>query len=111
MNEFHDSRSLELGKYNKNNSNINQGYLKPQFNDYEDRKVESDLTAKEKKFLEIYPKMDLDKIRNLNQKNDYDNYSTRINQATIMMADKPNSSIYKKINSNNSNIFHNEVFI
>ena len=44
---------------------MSQSYMKPQLNDYEDRKVERDLTPKEKKLFEQNLNFYLDRIKNL----------------------------------------------
>ena len=44
---------------------MSQGYMKPQFNGYEERKVERDLTPKEKKLFEQNLNFYLDRIKNL----------------------------------------------
>ena len=90
---------------------MSQGYIKPQYNDYEERKIERDLTPKEKKLYEQNPNLNIDAIKNLRQKLSEDNVQTKKSQAINYNFDVPNCSVYNKINSHNSNIFHNEVFI
>jgi len=69
LNEYHDPKTIENGKYTKLNFNMSQSYMKPQLNDYEDRKVERDLTPKEKKLFEQNLNFYLDRIKNLIQLN------------------------------------------
>jgi len=111
LNEYHDPKTIENGKYTKLNVNMSQGYMKPQFNDYEERKVERDLTPKEKKLFEQNPNFDIDSIKNLKQKNQEENFFAKKTQGVSFKFNVPNSSIYNKVNLQHSNIFNNEVNI
>jgi hypothetical protein len=109
MNEFHDTNSLDNTRYNRIQNESVQGYVKPQFEDYENRKIDKDLTPKEKKLLEQYPKMELDKIKNLKQKNSDEKINTRSNTGMSLDFSGLNNTVYNKVVSNNSNIFNNRV--
>lgn len=107
LNEFHDQKLIENSKVF--GINKGQGFVKPQFVDYEERKVDRDLTPKEKKLFEQNPNLDLDRIRNLKQKNFEENLNEKKSQGVSFDFNVPNSSIYNKVNLHNSNIFNNEV--
>jgi hypothetical protein len=88
---------------------MSQGYIKHHYIDYEERKVDRNLTPREKKLLEQNPNLDCNKIKDLKQKNiDYEVHSKK-SQAQDFNFNTPNSSVYNKVNMNNSNIFHFEV--
>ena len=104
LQEFHKEESICTGQYKKVNLNSSQGYIKPSCNHFEDRKVEKDLTAQEKKIVEQNPKMDINQIRKLKSKPE-----EKKNNISSMEFSTHNSTLFNRVNFNNSNIFNDTV--
>lgn len=72
-----------------------------------EKKSVGNLNAKEKKFLELNPNLNLEQLKELNDKNTYESKTTK----SKVNFDFENSNISKinRVRTNTSNIFHNEV--
>jgi hypothetical protein len=98
LKEFHNEESLNSSQYKIGNSNKSL---------FEDRKIERDLTPKEKKIFEQNPKMSFYEIKKIGSKPENQNQNEINNKINIS---SKNNTLFNKVSFNHSNIFNDTVF-
>ncbi len=95
---------------NKENNKLNStlGFLKSVNDKFNEKTIDENITAKEKKFLELNPSLKVDQFRELKDKKNED---IKSNKKVSFNFDKPNNSKFNRVKLNTSNIFHDQVYI
>jgi hypothetical protein len=109
LKNLNKDESISQGNYRQMNLNNSQGYIKPFFNDKEERKIEEyskNLTAKEKKIVEQNPKLDIIDLKKIKSNNVP---AERNSNYGSMDFSTHNNTLFNRINFNNSNIFNDTV--
>lgn len=70
----------------------------------EERKIDGELTAKEKKIFEQNPKLPLNQLKRLRSSQE-----KKMEDPSLMDFSTHNSTFYNRVNFNNSNIFNDTV--
>lgn len=112
MKEFHKEESFITGSSNK--KNLNNSYIKPPNNNNNsnnEKKIDRDLTPKEKKLFEQNPQMNFTQLKNLsnnkiNNNNIFDRNNNAISLNNNNSSSKKNKTLFTKVNFNHSNIFN-----
>lgn len=110
LSQFHNQQSIENGLYKKISINQSQVFIKPQFDDYTERKNVRDLTPKEKKILEQNPNLEVFKIKVIKDRK-FEEIKEKRDNSIKFDFNQPNCAKISRIKLNASNIFYQEVFL
>lgn len=100
---------MEAGHNNENiKLNSTLGYLRTENDKMNEKTINGDISAKEKKFLELNPNLKRDELKELKEKKNDD---LKMTKRVSLNFDKPNNSKFNRVKTNTSNIFHNQVKI
>lgn len=85
------------------------GYLKTQAEKLnEAKRLDGNISAKEKKFLELNPNLKEEQLKELKEKNT-NNLKMNQNKVKLDFEAKQNNSRFNRIKTNTSNIFYDQV--
>jgi hypothetical protein len=90
------------------NQNTSQVFIKPSNYQFEDRKLERDLTPKQKKIFEQNPKMSFNEIKQIRSKAEEKNEINNPIEFSLSTSSK-NNTLFNKVSFNHSNIFNDSV--
>lgn len=92
--------------------NSTLGFLKNQAEKINEvKKIDGNVSAKEKKFLELNPNLKEEQLRELKEKNALNGLKISQNRVKLEFDRKLNNSRFNKVKTNTSNIFHDQVIL
>jgi len=115
LNEYYDPKSLDAGKNSQTAAkklNSTLGYLRTETEKVNEttKKIDGgNISAKEKKILELNPNLKEGQLKELKEKSTHGLNNMNQNRVKLEFEGKLNNTRFNKVKLNSSNIFHNQV--